>query len=104
MDKELKVYKEGKGRYTLVKYDDISGRHRKLYFKRKPKDIDVVPEDVFWALKDKEANDTDQILVVHEVKPDGIICRDVDHGFIKDLRKFEEGEEFTIVATFRTVI
>lgn len=102
MDKELKVYKNGLGAYDLIGYKDISGRHRLMVFDPMPDDIQV--DDALWAIKDKEKQDARSIMIVHEIREDGIICRDVDHGFIKDLRKFEEGEEFTIVATFRTII
>ncbi len=106
MQKEFKVHKGGKGSFELLSSKDISGRHRLLRFKHNEENFQK--EDALWAIEDKERNQVSTMVIVeearHYVADEGIVSllvRNVDSGFIGDMRKFEDGELFTLVATFR---
>jgi len=67
-----------------------------------PNDEDFQYDDVIWATKDMVEGKSHHMLVVEELDLDGhLICRDINRGFLKDFRKFEENEVFTLVATYR---
>jgi hypothetical protein len=101
MEKEFKVYKNGLGEHKLISSKDISGRHREMTFDT---DFAFEPEDGILSLKDKMDGNSDNILVVEKVSPErSIVVRTVNRDFITNLRKFDEGELFTVVATYRNV-
>lgn len=101
MNKELKIYREGKARYTLIASEEISGRHRLL--KLKEADVDLEDGDVLWFEVDKENENITNMLTVVEKRDDGIVVRQSDQGFIKDVRSFDSNEVCVVVATWRTV-
>jgi hypothetical protein len=100
MEKEFKVYKDGLGRFELVSSTELSGRHISLTFREDPK-LEI--NDAIWSIDDKERGIRESVLVVEKIGKDGAILKRGDGGFLSEIRSYEAGELFTILATFRNV-
>lgn len=101
MQKEFKVYKNGQGLFNLRSLKKISARHMVMEFDGTDK---LFVDDVIWFAIDKAKVNSDQMLIVHEViNNTTAIIKKTDDQYIKDLRDFSIGEEFTIISTFREV-
>lgn len=100
MHKEFKVYKSGKGEYTLLESRDVSLRHRHIRIEPAEETFEV--HDALWALDDKERNLTSNIMVIDEILgPWEFIVVQGNGGFIKEGRELLVGEKLTLISTFR---
>lgn len=95
-EKKLTVYREGYGLYRATQWDDISAFHRRMKFDNGT----FLVDDVLYSSMDRATGNTENMLVVEEVRDDAIIVRTADRGPIKDLRPFADNEEFTLIARY----
>lgn len=100
MNREFKVYKAGKGEFTLLGSRDISLRHREIVIAETEEVFE--PNDALWGLEDKERNIAGNILVIDQVvEPNKFIVYQADGGFIADSRELVPNEKLTLISTFR---
>lgn len=97
MEKELKIHPNGLGLYSLKGSNDLSDKHRFIKFEE-TETFHV--GDALYSMIDKVEHRAENMIVVEEIKKDGLVVRRADRGLIRDLRPFSEGEEFTIIAQF----
>jgi len=103
MEKEFKVYKEGRGLFELIESQVVSEHVIELKIKNDSLET-FSKEDAVWGVLDMRTGKNENILVVNEADVDNVTTlkvRDADRGTIEHVREFEPGELFTIVATFR---
>lgn len=107
MNKELKIYKAGKGSFGLAYSEDIDSQSRLLVFRGLEEVLH--PDDLLWSEEDKIRHKIDNFVVVTEKssinddKSVNVYVSLPDGSDISKLRKFENNERFTIMGTFREI-
>jgi hypothetical protein len=100
MDKELQVFKKGKGTFELKSVSSISGRH--LLVELSEDDHVFQIYDALWAIEDKNRGVSTNMLVVDEIRDNGsLVVSRSNKEFLHTMREFNVGENFTLIATFR---
>jgi len=106
MNKELTIYKNPDKEFVLVRWEQITPKHRRLWFTSQ---WNLESDSLIWAKIDVERNHRPSIMVVEFSYPqDGelksVRVRLADEGFMNKTRKFKADEVFLLIASFKETL
>ena len=101
-DYAITIHRDSKIRFRYTGSETISSVHMSITFEG---DISLLkPNDLLISQYDKDNKLFHNVIYVKNVLPDGrVTVGRPDDQYIKDLRKFQNGEEFVLIASYRPV-
>jgi hypothetical protein len=96
---KLEIYKKNNLELTFKSIKDFNKKYANIEFNE---ELGLSENDVLWADKDNEKNDTKQMLVVSAmIFPGSFLVSLPELEPVSNMRKFEPGEVFKLVASFK---